>query len=320
VADGGSWTSLVAGATSMRKKYLLFALMFFFVLDHGTAAIAKEKNVASKNAVASNKEKVDNRPLVSFDINVEKLPPDFKGVDIAKLFTLLSKKAPLKKEEFETTAEYEKKVRAAITDDIYAFKLDTDISPFFSTPLVIHPYDADTQKLRIDIIMCDLSESNSRVSVVIKDVEIDRGSYVGSNAFGVKVLVHTATHIQYGIALVNQQVFYLHIQDPSFSTRMSPTYITATIQLEIPPEKARRLKNNIGVILLCKPSLYVSTGQSLLESGNSLVFRDRKSSKATIDSPYSDHTDRSFINVEVLSIWIYEINTGSILLKQELKN
>jgi hypothetical protein len=82
----------------MRKKYLLFALMLF-VVGHGTAVASKERKTTSKNsAIASNREKADNRLSLPFDINVEKLPPNFKGTDIVKLFSLLSKKAPLQKE------------------------------------------------------------------------------------------------------------------------------------------------------------------------------------------------------------------------------
>ena len=94
----------------MKKQSLILLVVFIFSIGLDNTAIAKEKKASTKQKKKA--EVVDTSPLVPFDINEEKLPPNYKGTDIAKLYSLLSKKAPLKKEEFDTTAEYEKKMKA----------------------------------------------------------------------------------------------------------------------------------------------------------------------------------------------------------------
>jgi len=307
----------------MRKKIVLFAIMLFLTLSYGSVTIAKEKATSRSKLTESSKEKKDNSPIVSFEIKTEKLPPNFKGTDIVKLFSIFEKKAPLIKEEFETTADYEKKIMAAVTDDVYAFKLDPTVGGMHG--LTIHPYNADTQKLQIDVKTTSLSKytfEDYRASVIIKDIAGVSGSHVGYNAFGAKVLVKTYFHTQYGIVLVNQKDFGTSSYDDNRYNIRTPLESDRTINLEIevPSDKAKTLKNNIGVLLLCKPRLYKSNAKMKLNPGNDLILKDTYYSGATIDSPTSLLYDRYFINVEVLAIWVYEINTGSIILKKELKN
>jgi hypothetical protein len=293
----------------MREILLIFVLMLC-VLNCGSNAIAKEKKAGKNNPATTSKGKPDNLPLSPFDKSIEKLPPNFKGSDIVKLFSTLKKKAPLKKAEFETTADYEKKISAAVTDDVYAFKLASDA---YGQPLKIQPYNADTQKLQIDIETTALSQylfEGYRASMIIKDINGPSRSYIGSNAFGADVLVDSYSGTLYGIALVNQTDFATN----NYNVR------TINLLLDMPPEKAKSLKNNIGILLLCKPTLYRPNAKMTLCEGNDLVFEDTSYSGATIDNPTSLSYERKFINVEVLSIWVYETNTGSILFKKLLKN
>ncbi len=322
----------------MIKKIFLFVLMLFILLNYGSTAVAKERNATSKNKSRTTKEKIDNSPLIPFDINTEKLPSNFTGTDIVKLYTTILKKAPLKKDEFETTADYEKKSMVAIADadDVYALKLDPNMP--LRSGLTVHTYNADAQNLQIDIETRPLSKytfSDYRASMIIKHFAGTSQSHIGSNAFGAKVSVTSLTGKQYGIVLTNQKDFGISRYDDS---RVETTLVsnrTISLIIEIPPDKAKILKNNIGVLLLCKPRLYklkeeitpstenvrgpAKIKPPKLSNGNGLIFEDGYYAEATFDSPTEISYDRKFINVEILSVWAYEINTGTILLKKQVK-
>ncbi|MCE5318840.1 MAG: hypothetical protein LLG04_15950, partial [Parachlamydia sp.] len=99
--------------------------------------------------------------------------------------------------------------------------------------------------------------------------------------------------------------------------KYSPGWRTMPLSIDMSPEKARTLKNNISVLLLCKPTLHESS-RAPFSKGNNLIFEGTSYSKATMDSPTSLSYDGKFINVEAVSVWVYETNTGSILLKNDL--
>lgn len=288
------------------KKVIAITISFIILFCFNTA-IAKGK-----------KEVIDNSPLIPFDINVEKLPPNFAGTDIVKLFSMLSKKAPLKKEEFETTADYEKKITAAVTDDVYAFKLPDDK---FFYGLNICPYNADTQKLPIQIKTTRHSEFVNRSSIIIKSID-KKSSYVGSNAFGAKTKVLNYSGEKYGIVLVNQEEFGIMDDKTAASLSIETGNRTIDIEIEMTPDKAKKLKDNIGAILLCKARLFKLNEKEkkwyIIFEGNDLIFKDFIAKEATFDHPSSFSYERYFINVEALSIWVYDIKNGEIILKKDL--
>lgn len=319
----------------MIKKIFVFALFILISLNCVTITDAKDKRVTSKKS-RTNQEKEDNLQPIPFNINTERLPPNYKGTNIVKLFSLLSKMAPIKKDEFETTADYNKKTMAAfraVANDIYAFKLDYDL--YFS----IYDYNADTQKLRINIETKPLSMYDfvdHRASIIIKHLYKGSKSHIGTNAFGASVLVTNHNGTEYGVALVNQEIF----GECSWSGNHAKTSIDGdrklNINVELSPAKAKTIKNNIGLLLLCKPQVYkleedmppstenvlsrpIKAKPPKRNTGNELIFGDYYHTDATFDNPSELSYYRNFINVEVVAIWVYEINTGSIIFKQQLK-
>lgn len=307
----------------MKTRSLSWFLVFIIFLCCNVTVTAKEKKSATSDKKKVAREKKEDAPSgVHFDITADKLPPNYKGTDIVRLYSLLAKKAPLKKEEFETTAEYEKKINAGISDDIYAFKIDEGTGLH---GLELSPYDADSQKFQISLETEWLSQytfEDYRASIIVKSLSKGTDSYIGSNAFGAKRLVTNFKAIQYGLALVNQQNFgSSSYDDNKYNTETPLTSIRkVSLEIQIPPDKARALKSNIRVLLLCKPALYKSDEKSSLKRGNDLIFENYDSSEATIDSPTSHFYERKYINVEILAIWIYDIRTGEVLSKTQLQD
>jgi hypothetical protein len=304
----------------MKKWSLVLLVFIIFSVAHVNIAVAKEKKSSTKQKKKT--EVVDTTPLVSFDINAEKLPPNYKGIDIARLYSLLAKKAPLKKEEFETTAEYEKKIADAVPGDVYAFKIDAGSGLH---GLRVSPYDADTQKFQITLETEWLSKytfEDYRASFIVRTLDKGSHSYIGANAFGATREVTSFSATQYGLALVNQQDFGSSRHDDNkYNIKTPLTSIReVSIAIQIPPDKARTLKDNIGVLLICKPTLYKSDAELSLRKGNDIIFENYDSSQATIDSPTSHLYERKYINVEILAIWTYDIRTGEVISRTQLKD
>ena len=53
--------------------------------------------------------------------------------------------------------------------------------------------------------------------------------------------------------------------------------------------------------------------------GNDLIFEERVFGEPTIDSPYDLVSYYKYINAKVFELWIYEINSGFIIMKHRLK-
>ena len=302
----------------MKIIYILSVFIFSFAVN-----IAIAKNLKAADKQKNTGEIAVNQPPIPFDINQETIPQGYKGTDIVALYSLLGKNAPLEKNEFETTAEYEKRVASATPGDVYACRIEEKSA---YRGLKIKPYNADTQEYQITVETEYLSEHNfkdHRASLIVKTLDERSESYVGSNAFGATRKVTRFTATQYGIALVNQKEFGYsqYDNDGRYNIKTVLSSIRKVyIYIQIPIDRARSLKDNIGALLLFKPALYRSdTKYTIDNKGNSLIFETRDSSRATIDHPTSHFYERRYINVEALAIWIYDIRTGEILFKQPIK-
>jgi hypothetical protein len=219
------------------------------------------------------------------------------------------------------THEYEKKIESVAKDELYAFRLDANIP---DPNVRIHPYDADTQKMKIDIETRWLSNykfKDHRAGIIFRKIDKGSDSYVGSNAFGATRLVrsHFATH--YGIALINQEYFGSSSDDEFAKLYGTESPLKSirkeSIEIVVPLDKAKRIKNNIGILLLCKPTLYKSKIGKENKKDNALFFKDSYYGGATIDDPVVLSYERNFINMEVIAVWIYDFRTGEIMLKKQ---
>ncbi|TCL74184.1 hypothetical protein EDC14_1004122 [Hydrogenispora ethanolica] len=233
----------------------------------------------------------DSQP---FNNHVEKLPPNYLGHDIIKLYDDLNKQFP-KKDEFETSAAYIKRLQAANYNNLYAFNIENESSE----------YNADLQRFETKILVSsamDLDDSSIERFPVITTRTIHRETttYTASNAYGASVQVKKYSGKEYGIGLTNKNDLKMEKYDSYFRT-----------SFQVAPEKARTLKTNLGILLLCKLNI---AGQ-----GPSYVFRSFFYGKPTIDKPTEFSYSQCFIFAEVHEIWIYNFATGEIFKKIILK-
>jgi hypothetical protein len=281
--------------------YLLFIISLTFYSD---ASISKE--------ISTN----------SFDVNIEKIPKNYKGTNISELYSMLSKKVPINKSEFESSIEHEKKITEFISENILAIKLDpTDF--YYTGGLHVKSYNADKELLQINIRTVALSESTHqdyRASLILKTLHKSAKTYVGSNAYGVKRNITDSEGLQYGIAIVNERFFGIkeHESNNKYESVLDSNRIFNS-EFEISPTKAKVLKNNIAALILCKLALFNSKIKEANKyDGNNLFFEKDYYIPATLNNPQSSFYKRKYINVEALEIWIYDTSTGTILKKSQL--
>jgi len=272
---------------------LIFCASIFAVENGGDKQKQKAATLANEGQV------------YKIDITAKKLTPNFSGTDIVKLFSILVKKAPLRKGEFESTIDYEQKIERVITPDIYAFKLDLTSDKFADSKdrfglSGYAKYDPDLQKLKINID--NQNYRDYRTQIIVKEVKHPSSSYIGGNAFGATCLVKRVRATQYIISF-------------------DDTVGVSNLELIIPRARAKKLKNNIGVLCLCKTSLHEAVpNRDLSYSGNALIFENEFYVAPTIDNQMSILYYRKYINVDLLDIWLYNIRSGEILLKEKMND
>lgn len=220
-------------------------LLSIFLLVHPTfsSAAQKKKQLSKRSGKTADKPAVAAYSFEPFQINVEKLPPNYRGHDIVDLYDKLAKKVG-PKSEFETTAQYVARINSVATDGIYAFRIELDgpiVGPLFS-------YDADNQTLSMNIIphkfgWLDLPSSNVNQSEELTGV-------------GVRLRVTEKDEALYCISTYNRKAWPLTIS------------VKATLQ----PDRARELMPTLGVLLISR--------LKKSEIGPLLVFESRHTGKS----------------------------------------
>ena len=231
----------------------------------------------------------DKKP---FDLSLEQLPPNYIGQDIEQITEKLKKAEYAKKDEFETTEEYNKKIGAAIsaiTDNAcYAFRED---SPNIS-------YNADTQELKIKLyfplIEEILSKDKKRRFWMGKMELEEQREYLATNAFGATTTVSDWHVTKWFISMLSETDARIDLKE--FLFKMSP-------------EEARVAKTTIEVLLICNPKKI---------DGN-FTWGDTDYTRPTFDNPERTIRNKNYLNVELAEIWFYNRCSGRIIWKVKIK-
>lgn len=279
---------------------------------------AKEKKTAKKTSQKMNQPTYDTKP---FDLSVSKLPPNYMGHNIAKLYFELEKKFP-PKDEFERQESYINRIQSFKPTDLYAFAIET-------YPSNSH-YNAEKQTLGVSFnIGKYFGNDSSRWGKELANVrtishKVSEEKYIGSNAYGAKAVVKKREHWDFGIAFSNVQLVsdkYLklernymkhEVQEGSVYVIRGGEFYEITgykIDINISPDEAKNLKENLGVLLICIPKA---------SKNNELFYKRKDYSRATIDWLYETTTIEHVIFVKVLEMWVYDIKNGQIYAKQKM--
>lgn len=295
---------------------LVSALIVITIVAGGVSFGAEKKRSVKQQTIKAKslptKEEKVNYSTKPFDIKATALPFGYTGHDIIALYNRLSKAFP-PKGEYESTEEYHRRLRGEYPNETFAFLIE-NVSTAISAS-----YDPDDQNMLIKInadgarnhdgFRERMSKSESPSShydlisayeTVIKVRHIRGASekYMARNKMGAKTVVTKLTGKEYGIGLNNKGLFAM----PGYSITR-----TRNITLKIPPEEARDLKSNLGILLICRVRPW---GDPFAYS-----FRSVYHSEPTMNSPTELSFSQYFVNVDLLEIWIFNRRTGTVCAK-----
>jgi hypothetical protein len=230
-----------------------------------------------------------------FDDKVESLPANYMGYDIKQLYEELKQKFP-PKDEFETKDTYIKRLQSEEYNNLYAFKIE-DRYGFYST------YNADNENLNLKFQFSSTSSFDrnstsiiSYITLTTKTIEGNKTTYMASNAYGKEVEVAKHTGDKYGISLISKNIFPLRFMNDY------------QINLKMTPDKAKELKDNTGVLLICK--------LGLPKNNPAYIFESTFYAKPTISLPIELSYQQHFLFVTMVKeIWVYNFVTGEIVKK-----
>lgn len=228
--------------------------------------------------------------LKNFDVNATKLPPYYKGHNPATLYELLRSLHP-KKDEYETTDKFNLKLdsyQKVITSHIYAFRIEDVNSPVRSLDNYQTTYDADSRTLRVKVGVYPTSENGQIVN--LKNYT-QRRSSTGRNSFGAKVRVSTLVGFGYHLL---------------YWTKRQPE-----MRIEMPPERAQRIRPLIGILLVCQLTIPSDQDWPITST---MVEKE-----ATFTDPEATEFEARVFTTYLYSIWVFNKATGEVIGKIDME-
>jgi hypothetical protein len=159
------------------------------------------------------------------------------------------------KKEFETTAQFEARQKALMTDRRYAFDIETYGYTFSNGP---HEnkcgceYDADTEtmKARIDNEIESFDDDPTygpHITVPVKLSKRRTERHVGTNSFGAKVVFDSDFYDEFGVILSRESIAWLR----SFSAEKDPNpFAPLSFSFPLERNRAKAMKLNLRVVLI----------------------------------------------------------------------
>lgn len=224
-----------------------------------------------------------------------RITPDFLGHDLKAIIDVLTKRKEFfKKGEFETTQKFNERInREQIKPILGTVSLDSKLAFVAKLLDVKTSYDADSNLFSIEIpssykgvISKAIINGGDRLIGYEKGYSLDSqivdlGTYKGSNAYGATVKVKKFGYITWLL----------------FPDRLIEKQ---NIQLTINRDAAINLKDNMGVIFICK----------VIKSDP--IDERSQLSKATFQNPEEVLFLDNRLRVEIMEIKIFNKSTGSV--------
>jgi hypothetical protein len=244
--------------------------------------------------------------LKGLNVDATNVGPNFHGHDIVAIYNAINRSPFLKeKGEFETSSEFEtRRAKAVIDHPIYANIRFSGYLGFIVTEDPVYgglgfEYDADTQTFSATLgtgglkSFERLTSGASLKTVVVRRLKRNHRTYIGSNTFGAKIIVHEIDTDEYGVAFYGADSLF----------RDYPSSLPAAVlSVTIPAEQARALKAYAKLMLVCHLS------KPWLQNGT-------RHYDATLDSPYEIEFTEKYLQVVPDQLWLFDGRTGAVISK-----
>lgn len=298
----------------MNKKQLSLLLIGTLLASVAVAAekSPKKKKIEDIPVATAPAPKTVIKPWepTAFDQNVDRLPPNYPGLDPVKFLEMFtSKVGSLEKGEFETSEEFTQ--RTANTDALLSPINTTDTYAFRISNISVK-YDADAQTYLIGgQFGSSCKETSSFVKfketfVELKDwvtckvfsVSRDNDTYVASNAYGASRTVERTIGRDFALAIAKGSA----VLSAAFTQDRYFNKYSFQDRLPVPLEKARDLKDmKVAVLFVGR-----ITDAKIVEGRGTVI-------EPKIDSPIDIVIVEEAVPFELKKVIYYVIQTGEIL-------
>jgi hypothetical protein len=219
--------------------------------------------------------------------NITTFGPGFLGHDIRTVIASF----PEPKTEFETTDQYQNRLDSFIAQHQQQYVFVNDPKEDNHEDMGDFKYDADDEAIYRTIKL--YSSGDDGRSILLRSKLIDRGSYVGSNAFGVRKLVTKWDQTNYELSVTTKSEFF--VNDDLYND------FIWLIKIKVPmiASEAAAAKNYLRIALVC----------TLV--GSDIVHTDTYRG-ATITDPTEVHLHDRGLPVVINKVLIFDSRTGHI--------
>ncbi len=269
------------------KKLGWFTLCFCLMLVGGLVGSAQSRKPVAPQAKFS---------TVPFDVTAKQLPPKFLGHSLLDLWGLVNeRKKALDQGEYETTKAWEERLERLNAKPLLGgVKLDSTLA--FRVSDVENVYSADDEAITLTA-NTDKQAFDSMNEQGLSDFDsvlwwYDSkfiGSFIGSNAFGVKRRVRAETENYYHLL---------------FNKGIIGRANTLTIN-EVSVEKAKAIRPLLRTLIV----------GTLIDP---YIGGDKDETSATISDPVKTTTYNFYAYFEPTAFWFYNLETGEVYYRADL--
>lgn len=292
----------------MSKKY---AILFFACTSSILGcSLALAQFGASLNVQSANESINPRSPVwakqgylqVPFNAGAKNLPRNFKGHSTKQVYASPFSTAVPVKRKYETTAQYESRVKKLSSSGTLFGKVQKSSPLAFSVAPAWVDYDADHQDMKVHFAFRG-AEGGTLGAVTEFGASASR-RYVATNGFGAQVEVSESSGSAFGFTVTNWKDFdFVPIAaNNSYSVKKR-----LTLEMMVPLNSAPRVEKSVKALFV---GYIVAPGKK-----NSLA----DFTQATFDSPYSRSFWRNYVYIRLKSVLLYDSKTGDIVARMNPK-
>jgi len=246
-----------------------------------------------------------------FNLEAEILPPNFQGHNLRAIFEELNKRAGEKRGEFESSVEFQQRIKELNEKPLYGEIHITSLVAFVLSSESLSrnsSYDADSLAMKVvqpvDILRgASLEENHPPLRTLPWNQSVvDGGSYTATNAFGAERVVTKTNSVAFDLAF---SIFNWTWQSSvKIDKPGPPLFEDYSFQFRFPVNLsiAKETKENLGFLVIGRP-----TTPYTLSRLNAV--------KATFAKPTDMLQLYFYLNVDVLELWVFDRKTGKVHYK-----
>ena len=269
-----------------------------------------------------NEGKYSSEPL---DPTATKLPPEYRGHNIKTITKRVENiffEGKVKKDEYEKTADYKKRI-AAFKKELPEKSLYGNVK--FGSTLALAltqdgksgisadcKYDADSEKFAVTIgysadyqIEDYMNGFKEYYGVTFSRELISSGTYIGKNGFGVEKEIKEENFQSYGMTYTDVRGLKID-------------YNSALYLRNVPANQARTIGGDLSVLCVFRLGYLEAEKNGAITPFAVVVGGDR--GKPTMDHPYDMFDSQRAVCATIPEFWLYNFKTGEVYAKYSLKD